>query len=225
MKNPAQLPLALPYSPALSREEFIVSSANAEAFAFIESWPDWTVPIAALYGPAGCGKTHLASMWQRKTGGVSLPANQLSLSAVQAHEPRVIEDLDSTEPTEHRDRVLFAVMQSAGPNAPLLLTGLAPPSRWPFVLPDLASRFSALLAVSVRLPDENVLRGLAQKLFADRQLPVSDDVIAHMLTVLERSPAAVRAFVAEADVAALAEGRPLNLFLVRRLLAKRSPGS
>jgi chromosomal replication initiation ATPase DnaA len=82
-----------------------------------------------------------------------------------------------------------------------------------------------MVAVSVRIPDESVLAALAQKLFADRQLPVPEDVIAHMLLVIERSPAAVRAFVAEADAAALAEARPVNLFLVRRLLAARTRGS
>jgi chromosomal replication initiation ATPase DnaA len=225
MKKPAQLPLDLPFSPALSREEFIVSPANAEALAFIERWPDWSVPIAALYGPAGCGKTHLASIWRTTSGAELVSARELRVSTVQSQTPRVIEDIDATEPTRERDSVLFAAMQTAGADVPLLLTGVAPPSHWPCALPDLASRFSAVVAVSLRVPDESVLAALAQKLFADRQLPVPEDVIAHMLLVLERSPAAVRAFVAEADAAALAEARPVNLFLVRRLLAARARGS
>lgn len=225
MRKPAQLPLSLPFSPAFSREEFIVARANAEALSFIESWPDWTVPIAALYGPAGCGKTHLAAIWREKTGAALLFARELNGSKVQGRAARVIEDVDAAEPTAERDSALFAALQTADPHAPLLLTGLAPPSQWPSTLPDLASRFSALLAVPVRVPDERVLAGLAQKLFADRQLPVPDDVIAHILTVLERSPGAVREFVAEADAAALADARPLNLFLVRKLLAARRAGS
>lgn len=224
MKKPAQLPLFLPFSPVLSREEFVVSPANAEAFAFIDSWPDWIVPIAAIYGPAGCGKTHLASIWREESGAELLSAGELSVASVQCQTPRVIEDVDTTESTHARDSALFAAMQTAGPRAPLLLTGLSPPPQWPCTFPDLASRFSAVVAVPVHVPDEGVLAGLAQKLFADRQLAVPDDVIAHMLMVLERSPAAVRAFVAEADAAALAEARPVNLFLVRRLLATR-PGT
>jgi len=225
MKKPAQLPLSLPFSPALSKEEFIVSKANAEAFAFVDSWPDWPVSVAAIYGPAGCGKTHLASIWRETTGAELIFASELSVSAVQRRVPRIIEDVDAAAPTDERDSALFAAMQTACLASPLLLTGVAPPSGWWCSLPDLASRFSALLAVAVRIPDENVLEGLAQKLFADRQLPVPDDVITHMLSVIERSPAAVREFVAEADAAALAEARPLNLFLVRRLLAARPRGS
>jgi chromosomal replication initiation ATPase DnaA len=219
MKRPTQLPLAFSFSPALSRENFIVSSANAEALAFVESWPDWSVPIAALYGPMGCGKTHLASIWQERTGAALLSARQLEIAAVREQGPRVIEDVDAAEPTQERDCALFAAMQTSGPHAPLLLTGAAPPSHWACILPDLASRFSSLIALPVRIPDERVLAGLAQKLFADRQLLVPDDVIERILLALERSPAAVRAFVAEADAAALAEARPVNLSLVRRLLA------
>lgn len=225
MKKPAQLPLSLPFSPALSREEFIVSSANAEAFALIENWPDWTVPIAALYGPAGCGKTHLASIWREKSEAEWIPAAELHLADVQCVAARVIEDVDSAEPTLARDSALFRAMCTADPRAPLLLTGLAPPPHWPCTLPDLASRFSAMVTVSVRVPDERVLARLAQKLFADRQLPVPQEVIAHMLLVLERSPAAIREFVAEADAVALSEARPINLSLVRRLLAARPGGS
>jgi len=120
---------------------------------------------------------------------------------------------------------LFAAMQTAGHQAPLLLTGIAPPPRWPCVLPDLASRFSAIVALPVRAPDDMLLAGLARKLFADRQLAVAEEVIEQMLFVLERSPVSVRTFVAEADAAALSEARPVNLSLVRRLLTARQGNS
>ena len=137
----------------------------------------------------------------------------------------MIEDVDGSEPAPDRDRALFVALQGANPHTPLLLTGLAPPSQWICTLPDLTSRFAALVAVAVRIPDETVLAGLTQKLFADRQLLVPEDVIAHMLMVIERSPAAVREFVAEVDAAALAEARPVSLPLVRHVLATRPPAS
>jgi|SRR5579871_193242 len=225
MKKPAQLPLLFPFSPALSREDFIVSPANAEALAYVERWPDWTAPVAGLYGPAGCGKTHLASIWRTMSGAQMISAREVGSADIHLQCARVIEDIDAAQPTEENDSVLFAAMQMAAAHAPLLLTGLAPPPLWPSVLPDLASRFSALIALPLRIPDEAVLAGLAHKLFADRQLPVPDEVIAHMLLVLERSPAALRDFVAEADAAALADGCPVNLSLVSRLLDARAGGS
>jgi chromosomal replication initiation ATPase DnaA len=220
-----QLSLALAFAPIHSRENFIVSAANAEAVAFIESWPDWSVSIAALYGPAGSGKSHLASIWQTMSGARRLLASEVTPSMFGEQQATIVEDIDAQDATEERDTALFAAMQTAGPDVPLLLTGTAPPPHWPYILPDLASRFSALVALPLRTPDEHVLAGLAHKLFADRQLAVSDEVIERMLLVLERSPAALRVFVAELDAAALSEARPVSPSMVRRLLAAHQAGS
>ena len=225
MKKPSQLPLALCFPPAMSREDFVVSPANSEALDFVESWPNWTVATAALYGPPGCGKTHLVSIWQAMSGASRISAKQVSVAALPGSAALVIEDVDSAAPTGERDSALFAAMEAAGAQSPLLLTGTAPPPRWPCALPDLASRFSALAALPVRAPDDTVLAGLARKLFVDRQLAVAEEVIEQMLFVLERSPASVRDFVAEADATALSEARPVSLSLVRRLLAAHQGSS
>ena len=65
--------------------------------------------------------------------------------------------------------------------------------------------------------------GLAVKLFADRQLAVPEAVVAHMIRSLERSPGAIRDFVARADAAALETKRPVNLSLIKDLLEGPPP--
>ena len=65
--------------------------------------------------------------------------------------------------------------------------------------------------------------GLAAKLFADRQVTVPETVIRHMIERLARSPEAIRDFVALADARALSEKRPINLGLIRDLLATGPP--
>jgi chromosomal replication initiation ATPase DnaA len=102
---------------------------------------------------------------------------------------------------------------------PLLLTGRAAPAAWPASLPDLASRFRALLAFELGEPDEALLRTLAVKLFADRQLLVPEAVVDRLIRDLERSPAAIRAFIARADEEALRLQKPINLQLIRGLMA------
>jgi hypothetical protein len=44
-----------------------------------------------------------------------------------------------------------------------------------------------------------------------------------MIRSLERSPAAIRDFVARADALALAEKRPINISLIKELLAGPPP--
>jgi chromosomal replication initiation ATPase DnaA len=64
------------------------------------------------------------------------------------------------------------------------------------------------------------LEALTRKLFTDRQLAVPDPVIMRILRAIERSPAAIRDFVARADARALAQKRPITVALVGELLAE-----
>ena len=219
--TPSQLALPLESGQALAREDFVVAAPNAQAFAFIASWPDWPVAAAAIHGPAGSGKSHLVAIWAKMSG-----ANIASVSTLEA-EPQgagrvlAVEDVDSVRASDHRDRKLFDLLESATPAAPLLFTGRETPSSWACVMPDLASRFAAMPGFALEPPDDALLAAIARKLFADRQLAVPDAVIERMLLSLERSPAAIREFVALADLKALAEVRTINLALVRELLAER----
>jgi chromosomal replication initiation ATPase DnaA len=213
---PSQLPLPLDSKPALGRGDFIVAPANAEAVAFIDSFPRWPAPAGALYGPPGSGKSHLVTCWAKVADAKVIAGRDLTREAVAALVPGkavAVEDVDAGT----GDVVLFALFQHPGP---LLLTGAAPPAQWPAEIPDLKSRFTALLAFPLWAPDDALLEALARKLFTDRQLAVPDPVIMRILRSLERSPAALRDFVARADAHALAQKRPITAALVGELLAE-----
>ncbi|MBN9589612.1 MAG: hypothetical protein BGN85_05205 [Alphaproteobacteria bacterium 64-11] len=210
------LPLELP--GALGREDFLVGPGNARAVAFIDAWPDWAQPAAALYGPPAAGKSHLAAIWARAAGAPVIAAAALERDIPDG--PLVVEDVAAGTP----EAPLFALLERG---RPLLLTSAIAPAEWPqgfgFTLPDLVSRCRALLGFALWAPDEALLMGLAVKLFADRQVTVPEAVISHMIRCLERSPAAIRDFVAQADARALAEKRPINLSLIKELLAGPPP--
>ncbi len=224
----SQLILPLGQRSKLTRADFIVAPGNAQAMAFIDFWPSWPAPAAALHGPPGSGKSHLVSMWRDMSEASVISAAGLEKfdpAALAERGPVAVEDVDSVTATAARDHALFALLEGASPDAPVLLTGHEPTAVWPTVLPDLASRFSALLAFPLWAPDDGLLAALARKLFTDRQLAVPDAVIVRMIRFLERSPSAIRDFVAKADETALAETRPINLSLVRELLAKMDGGA
>jgi chromosomal replication initiation ATPase DnaA len=210
--------LPLSTRTALGRNDFIVGSANAQALAFVDAWPEWPAASAAIYGPPGSGKTHLASIWQAASGARILAAADLVDGAATGG-PLVVEDVDSHPATEARDVILFALLEGATRREPVLLTGKEAPQGWVCALPDLVSRFSAILSLPVWAPDDELLAGLARKLLADRQMTVSDAVVERMICSLERSPEAIREFIAKADAKSLSESRPLSLALVRELLA------
>ena len=211
-----QLVLPLETRSALGRGDFIVAPANERAVAFLDSYPGWTAPAAVLYGPRASGKSHLAAVWAQCAGARILEAAELKGGIPDG--PLVVENVA----TGVAEAPLFALLERG---APLLLTAQEPPAQWPqafhLTLPDLVSRVRALLAFPLWAPDDALLMGLAVKLFADRQLQVPENVVAHMIRSLERSPEAIRDFVARADAAALAAKRPINSSLINDLLDGR----
>jgi len=208
-----QLVLPLQTRSAQGRADFIVAPGNERAVAFIDSFPNWPAPAGVLYGPPASGKSHLAAVWADKVGAHVVEAQ--SLGADLPDGALVVENVAEGVP----EAPLFALLERG---APLLLTAQLPPAEWPqafrLALPDLNSRLRALLAFALWTPDDALLMGLAVKLFADRQVSVPENVVALMIRSLERSPAAIRDFVARADTLALAEKRPINLSLIKDLL-------
>ncbi|HWX90022.1 MAG TPA: hypothetical protein VNY75_06925 [Rhizomicrobium sp.] len=217
-----QLVLPLETRSALGRADFIVAPGNERAVAFVDSYPHWPAPAAVLFGPPASGKSHLAAVWAEKSGAKIVEAAALDsgLPGTLPQGALVVENVAAGV----AETVLFALLERG---APLLLTAQAPPAEWPVLfhlhLPDLVSRSRALLGFALWAPDDALLMGLAVKLFADRQIQVPESVVSHMIRSLERSPGAIRDFIARADAVALADKRPITLSLIKDLLADPPP--
>lgn len=208
-----QFVLPIPPRDNLTRADFLAAPGNERALAFLESFPAWPAPAAALHGPSASGKSHLVQIWAQLAGAKIIRAAELREPPSGAV---AVEDVDIA-PGHVHEQALFALFER---RAPLLLTGRTAPSLWTGVLPDLASRYRALVAFDLGAPDDALLAGLAAKLFADRQVQVPEAVIRLMIERLARDPAAIRDFVARADDRALSEKRPINQGLIRDLLAE-----
>ena len=205
-----QLVLPLETRSAQGRADFIVAPGNEQAVAFIDSFPAWPAPAAVLVGPPASGKSHLAAVWAQKAG-----ARVMEVASLESGVPDGALVVENVAPGV-AEAPLFALLERG---APLLLTAQTAPGEWRVTLPDLVSRTNALLTFALWAPDDALLMGLAVKLFADRQLTVPESVVSHMIASLERSPGAIRDFVARADAAALAQKKPINLSLIKSLLA------
>jgi len=214
----SQLTLPLHVAPQLGRADFIVGPGNTQAAAFIDSFPAWPHPVAALVGPAGSGKSHLTAAWAKAANAPVIDAATLderTAAKLKPGHPVAIENVD-TAPSAAHEAALFGLFNQG---AALLLTGREPPSDWPVLLPDLGSRYRAVLAFPLWQPDDALLEEIARKLFTDRQLDVPQSVITRIVRSVERSPASIRDFVARVDAQALAEKRPITAALVGQMLA------
>lgn len=202
MTAAVQIPLNFPINPAMGRDDFLVADSNRDALDWIDRSPYWNAPVLYIHGPAGSGKTHLANIWhaQNKTG-------------------HVIDNLDDVLGNRTSEENLFhlynRVRQTPGS---ILITGSKPLSLMQFTIPDLASRLRAAPQIGITLPDEDLLRALLVKLFADRQMRIDVSLIEYMIPRMERSFSAARELVAELDHTSLTQKRPPNIGMLRRLL-------
>lgn len=215
----AQLALDLGHRPAFGREDFLVAPSNAAAVAWLDRWPAWPAAALTVYGPPGCGKSHLAQVWRARSGALELARESLAVHGLGerlgAARAAFVEDADGTSDEEALLHLFNMLAERGGQ---LLLTARAPPARWPLALADLRSRLLAAPAVAVAAPDETLVAALLVKLFADRQLRVGAELIAYLTARMERSFDGARRLVAALDAAGLAAGRPVTVPLARAVL-------
>ena len=219
MSGGAQLALDLGHRSAFGREDFLVAPSNAEVVAWLDRWPAWPAPALAIYGPGGCGKSHLVQVWRAQSGALEFPRADLvgwalgeRLGAARA---AVVEDVDRGV-DEAALLHLYNMLAERGGH--LLVTGREAPARWVLRLADLRSRLIAAPAVAVAAPDEALMAALLVKLFADRQLRVNADLVAYVVTRMDRSFEAARRLVAALDQTALAARRRITVPLARAVL-------
>ena len=62
----SQLVFKFPFKTKYYEQDYYVSSNNFAAYRLIESWPNWPDKWVNIYGPKGCGKTHLSNILKKK---------------------------------------------------------------------------------------------------------------------------------------------------------------
>lgn len=212
--------LALGFGPRdeFNADGFIASESNNDARSAMKAWHGWPGHVMALVGAAGTGKTHLASIWRDRTGAATIDARRISeaLDGLAGDRPVLVENVDRgmDEPG------LFHLINRAGQDAipGLLLTARSAPSRWTVTTPDLTSRLAALPVVELGEPDDVLLRQVLDKLFRDRQSPVTPGLIDYLLPRMERSVDSARRLVATLDLVALGRKTPVTRTVVRQVL-------
>ncbi len=215
---PAQLSFDLPVRPALRREDFLVATANAAAVRWLDRWPDWPGPFLAIHGPPGCGKTHLIHVWAARSGAPVIQGAALTQEYVVGLAKARHVAIDDAEQLSD-ERALFHLYNIvAEVGGTILMASRLPPSHWAVVLPDLRSRLGAVQCVDVSAPDDALFAAVLVKLFSERQLSVSAEVIDYLVTRLERSFEAARDSVAAIDRLSLAERRAVTVPFLSRIL-------
>ena len=212
-----QLPLDLQICSTEQHGDFIISDCNSIAAQWIDRWPDWVGQFCALNiaGPEASGKSHLAAVWQAKSGAVLLGDLDDDLAGLGDALHFVI-DLGRVSLGETGLFHLFNHTRDIGGS--LLIISTQPVARMAWQLPDLASRMRAVNLAMIDGPDDRLLHALLHKNFVERQLYAPESVIQYLVARMERSFAAARDVVVRMDRLSLANRSQITLSLARSVM-------
>ena len=212
-----QLPLDLQIRSTEQQGDFIISECNSIAAQWVDRWPDWLGQFRALniVGPEASGKSHLAAVWQARSGALPLDDLDDNLAGF-GDSLHFIIDLGRTSPNEKGLFHLFNHTRDIGGS--LLIVSTQPVARLAWQLPDLASRMRAVNLAIIDGPDDRLLHALLHKNFVERQLRAPENVIQYLVARMERSFAAARDVVARMDRLSLASKSEISLSLARSVM-------
>ena len=94
----SQLIFKFPFKATYYENDFYVSSNNFEAYKLVESWPKWPGKLVNIFGPNGCGKTHLSNILQKKMNTLFIEAcnfNNDSLEKFKSKECLIIDNYNN----------------------------------------------------------------------------------------------------------------------------------
>lgn len=225
-KNPEQLLLNWPVNEKFAQANFLPSFSNEKAVKWIDQWPDWQrgddqFHTLIIYGPTGCGKTHLSHVWRDISKARTMGIDELATSAFLTSDDFVfiVEDIDTSiaDPAV-QEGLLHLYNWTKEQGGYVLLTATKRPKDWDIELNDLSSRLLASETVSIKAPDDHLLRALIVKQFSDRQITLTDDVINYLIPRAERSFDAIRKLVQNIDRLSRIEQKKITISIVRRVL-------
>ncbi|MBQ9035544.1 MAG: hypothetical protein IJ099_06280 [Alphaproteobacteria bacterium] len=224
-----QLPFPFKTKNLMSETDFMVTDCNREAFQMVEQWPYWPESGLVIYGPEGCGKSHLAHMFADKvrcsaeiqTKQISiLNAEQIKMRNVQRIADEniclAVENLSVKADNEALFHLFNIYNNEQGRY--ILWTAPTAPNYMHFSLKDLQSRLNMLPCIAIKEPDDKMMQMLIVKLFNDRQLLISPEILDYIVVKARRSFSYVSRLVAEIDDISLAYQSAVNYFVVNKAI-------
>jgi chromosomal replication initiation ATPase DnaA len=201
-------------------QDYYLSSSNQEAYKLINCWPKWIKKTINLYGEKFSGKSHLASIFEKKTACIKVFSRKFSDETIQNFKTKqavIIEDLDEN----FSENLLYAVLNIIEQeNKYLLITSLEPLNKFNFKLPDLISRIRNCLIIGIKNPDDNLIYALLTKYLSDRQINIDKKLIEYIIKRIDRSYEKIFLFIHKVDELSLKKGKSIDLATIKEALKK-----
>jgi len=215
----SQLVFKFPFKTKYYEQDYYVSNNNFSAYQLIESWPNWPDKWVNIFGPRGCGKTHLSNILKKKINLVQiLDAKNINNETISKFEELDCLIIDNYEKNID-ERIFYSILnQSKQLDKYVVINSILPIRDIEFKLKDLKSRAESFMNLGIELPTDDLLRVIISKSFSDRQIEITPQISEYIIKNIERSYEKVFKFIKEIDDLSLSSGKSININLIKKVL-------
>jgi len=215
----SQLVFKFPFKTKYYEQDYYVSSNNFSAYRLIESWPNWPGKWVNIFGPKGCGKTHLSNILKKKINLIHIiDAKNVDNETISKFEKLDCLIIDNYEKNIDEKMFYSLLNQSKQSDSYLLVNSILPLGNIKFDLKDLRSRTESFINLGIELPTDDLLRVIISKSFSDKQIELTPKISEYIIKNIERSYEKVFKFIKEIDDLSLSSGKSININLIKKVL-------
>ena len=218
LKKMSQLYLKFPFKKNYLKKDFYVSSNNLEAYRLIESYPDWPDKKINIYGPKGCGKTHLANILNEKMRVFIFKGKIISEILINSLDKIDCLIIDNFEKFTDEDFFYSLINLLEQQNKYLIINSSKPIQHYKTSLKDLASRLDGFISIGIDLPNEELLRVIISKTFSEKQIEINNRNLEYIVKNIDRSYEKISKFINDVDNESLSSGKMINIKLIKKIL-------
>jgi chromosomal replication initiation ATPase DnaA len=214
----SQLIFNFPFTTNYFEEDFFVSSSNFEAYKLIETWPKWPSRNINIYGPTGCGKSHLASILKKKINSFFINASDISNNSLALIKLKECLIIDNYENNIEENLLYTIINQTHQSNQYVIINSDQPISSLEIKLEDLKSRLNSFSKITIDLPTDDLIKVVLTKNFSDKQIQIDNKLIDFILKHINRSYEDIFNFIKKIDELSLSTGKSININLIKKVL-------
>ena len=214
-----QLTFKFPFKTKYYEQDYFVSSNNFSVYRLIESWPNWPGKWVNIFGPKGCGKTHLSNILKKKISKAEiLEANEVDNKTITKLEKIDCLIIDNYMQNINEQLFYSVLNQAKQFDKYVVVNSLFSLKDFNLELNDLKSRAKGFVSLGIDLPTDDLLRVIISKYFSDKQIEMSPKNSEYIIKNIERSYEKVFKFIKEIDELSLSSGKSININLIKKVL-------
>ena len=215
----SQLVFKFPFKMKYYEQDYYVSSNNFSAYRLIESWPNWPDKWVNIYGPKGCGKTHLSNILKKKISIIEIfDAKKIDEEKIFKFEKLDCLIIDNYENNIDENFFYSILNHFKQLDTYVVVNSFLPIKNMKIELKDLKSRAESFVSLGIELPTDDLLRVIISKYFSDKQIDISPKISEYIIKNIERSYEKVFKFIKEIDDLSLSSGKSININLIKKVL-------